>query len=522
MKLEKLNDTKILFIVFLGIAIFLRIINITSEQLWIDEGGSISYAKSSLNIFWTRIINDIHPPLYYVILKGWIFIWGDSVASCRLLSAIFSILTLPILYFIGKEIKDERLGLIIIFLYSISPFSIYYANEVRSYSLIHLLFTISLYFAIKCIKTPNISKNYTFIGIIGTLLIYTHYIGIIYLVGLFLGIFIINKRHKSVYKNIFISTLIIALSYIPWVPFAINDALGGAAGYTGGRLNLINLSYYLFCYFLAPVPSNINDPYILNLIILILLINIPLIIISLVSIIGFLYSHKNKDYIDLKNIIYFIIFILVFIFGITITVGFLIPNTFTAKNLIGGLSIVYIIEGLGLYYLLYDKNFSFFKNSQKFLKIFTPQILKKLIYPIIIILLINNIIIYPIFRATYLQKPDWNGCVKRLKKDFKKHDIIINSYHRQIPDVMKYYSDLNDFDLEDNSIELNYDEDDIEEFFDDISDDDITRIWILSYWSNLKDSEEKTEDFLIDDYNLTKIEEYEFRNDIILTLYEIP
>jgi len=522
MKLGKLKTTSNLFLIFLGIAIFLRVINIVSEQIWVDEAGSIFYVRAPLNKFWAIVINDVHPPLYYIILKGWTSLFGYSVFSCRLLSAIFSILTLPFLFFIGKDIKDEKFGLIIIFLYSISPLSIYYANEVRSYSLIHLLFTISLLFAIRCITIPNNPKNYVFLAIFGALLIYTHYFGIIYLIGLYFGIIVINLNNKKINKNILFSIIIVILSYIPWIPYAINDAFGGPAGYTGGQLSVINLSYYAFVYFVAPVPSNINNPYILNLVILTFIINIPLIIISILSIIGFLYSLKNRDYIDLKNVYYFIISLFVLIFGISIILGFLIPNSFTAKNLIGGLSIIHIIEAFGLYYLFFDKNSSFKKINIKSLKIFNPQILRKISYSVIIILLVNSIIIYPIFRSIYLQKPDWEGCAKRLKKDFRKHDIVVNPYNRQIPDALRYYSDLHDFDLDDNSYILDYGADGIEEFSDEISDEDITRIWIVFYWLDLDDSEEKTEDKLIDEYNLTKVDEYEFRLDIILVLYEIP
>ena len=97
-----------LIVIILTICIYLRLINIISEQLWEDEAISIAIASSSNNNFWKAVIGDIHPPLYYIILRGWIFIFGHSVFSCRLLSAIFSILTLPILYLTGKEIKDEN------------------------------------------------------------------------------------------------------------------------------------------------------------------------------------------------------------------------------------------------------------------------------------------------------------------------------------------------------------------------------------------------------------------------------
>jgi hypothetical protein len=136
--------------------------------------------------------------------------------------------------------------------------------------------------------------------------------------------------------------------------------------------------------------------------------------------------------------------------------------------------------------------------------------------------LITHIIIYPFLRAYYLQKPDWDGCFKRIKKDFKKHDIIIIAYDGGgYSEVMEYYSNENNFDLDDNFYELNYDEDDIEEFFKEISKDNITRIWVINFWDKIRDPDDKTEELLIEEYDLDKIEKYKFRLDITLILYEV-
>ncbi|MFX1503605.1 MAG: hypothetical protein ACFFDH_21775, partial [Promethearchaeota archaeon] len=143
---------------------------------------------------------------------------------------------------------------------------------------------------------------------------------------------------------------------------------------------------------------------------------------------------------------------------------------------------------------------------------------------LIIIVLICSVIIFPIFKMTYLQKPDWNGCVKTLKKEYKSHDIVINQYGvDQLPDVMEYYCDLNNFDFDENTYNLIYEKKDIEEFFEYVEDKGINRIWIVSYWNHVVDPEEKTEDKLEDVYghDLEKIEEYEFRLDLTLILYEL-
>lgn len=522
---ERLNDTRILFLIILGIAIYLRMINIVSEQLWHDEGGTIDYVNSSWAYMFKSVTEEKNPILYYTILKLWISLFGDSIFSCRILSVIFSVLTVPILYLLGKEIKDERLGLILIFLYAISPFSIWYANEVRMYSLLQLLFTIAFYFAVKLLKEPSNTKLYFYFSITAVCMIYTHYIAVVYLVVLGIGIFIYNRNEESFYKNLSYSIAIIVCSYIPWIPYAIADFLGGPTAYTGGQATFIVIIYWAFYFFIAPVPSYINDFYVLKLIFYSFWICLPLVIVSLIGFIGFLYSYRNMDYLALKSILDYIILMTIFLFGIIIIIGILIPNTLQAKNLIGGLTLIHLIEGIGLYYLLIDKNSSFNQNLKKFLKIFNPKLLKRIFNPLIVFVIICSAIIFPIFKTIYLQKPDWNGCVKTLKKEFKTHEIVINQYgQNQLPEVMKYYCDLHDFDFDENTYNLEYEDGDIEEFFEFIEDEGIDRIWIVSYWKHIVDPDSKTKDKLQDEdfgYRLVKIESYEFRLDLTLTLYEL-
>ncbi|MFX1504267.1 MAG: glycosyltransferase family 39 protein, partial [Promethearchaeota archaeon] len=385
---ERITQTRILFLIIIGIAIYLRMINIISEQLWHDEGGTILYVNSTWQHLYVKVVEEKNPILYYTILKLWYHLFGDSVFSLRLLSVIFSILIVPVLFLLGKEVRDEKLGLILSFLFAISPFSIWYANEIRMYSFLQLLFTIDFYFAIKILKSPNITKNYIYFSLTSVCLIYTHYMGVVYLIVLSLEIFLYNRKYELFWKNSLISIIIIISGYIPWIPHAIIDVLEGPTAYTGGTLNLVNLSYWAFYIFVAPVPSFVHIPYVVDMIILTFIINLPLLVLSSIAIIGFLYSYKNKEYFNLKIIINFTIISIILIFGLQILIGFLIVNTFQAKNLIGGLTPIYLIEAFGLYYLIFDKGSSFNQNLKKFLRIFNPRTLRKLFYPLIIIVLI--------------------------------------------------------------------------------------------------------------------------------------
>ena len=48
-----------------------------------------------------------HPPLYYLIARLWIQLFGSSVATIRSLSAIISLLAFPCIYWLCRELFDS-------------------------------------------------------------------------------------------------------------------------------------------------------------------------------------------------------------------------------------------------------------------------------------------------------------------------------------------------------------------------------------------------------------------------------
>ncbi|WNZ24657.1 hypothetical protein HJG54_18575 [Leptolyngbya sp. NK1-12] len=83
-----------------------------------------------------------HPPLYYAIAHVWIHWVGSSVAAYRLLPALFSLLSLPAVYWLSQELfvktgafASALPGWVAVGLWAISPFQVIYAQESRQYSL---------------------------------------------------------------------------------------------------------------------------------------------------------------------------------------------------------------------------------------------------------------------------------------------------------------------------------------------------------------------------------------------------
>ena len=77
-----------------------------------------------------------HPPLYHVLARFWLEVFGDSVEAKRALSAVISLLVFPCLYWLSRELFESSLtGWIGVALMTISPFHVLYAQEAYQYSL---------------------------------------------------------------------------------------------------------------------------------------------------------------------------------------------------------------------------------------------------------------------------------------------------------------------------------------------------------------------------------------------------
>lgn len=128
---------KVLFAAFL-----LRLINL-NQSLWLDE--AISYfAVKNFNFFEiiTKFsLGDVHPPLYYLVLKFWTVLFGYSEIALRFPSVIFGVLTVWFVYKLGGKKAA-------IFM-AVNPLAIYYSQEARMYSLATFAITAAVYFFLK-------------------------------------------------------------------------------------------------------------------------------------------------------------------------------------------------------------------------------------------------------------------------------------------------------------------------------------------------------------------------------------
>ena len=241
---------QILLITILGF--ILRLVNIFKiEGLWNDE--YVSWMTASVPFgggFWNAVIKQCHMPLYYLYLKPFVHC-SDLVL--RLTSVIPSILAIPVMYLIGKE-YSKKAGYFCAIITAVLPFLVYYAQEVRFYSLVFLFASLTLLFAIRTINAPDNKKNIILFGISAILLILTHHLSIIYL--LFISIYIYYKRGIEL-KYLLTTVCLTAICILP-IGISILKQLPSSQWW--GSFSYTNLMF-LFSDFFSPILSNnINAP----------------------------------------------------------------------------------------------------------------------------------------------------------------------------------------------------------------------------------------------------------------------
>ena len=253
------NKTYYLLLVVLLIGIILRVYGLSEQTYWYDEMITLEVVEGSPD----SIISGSRPPLYLVLAHFWIGNFGTSEDVARILSIIFGVASIVMIYIVGKSLFNQKVGLLSAFFMSVSQFQIYYSQELRYYSLYQLLTLISFFFYLRLLN----SKSYinTALYILSTVLLYyCHDFGVLIIAVQNLYIFINFKSRKSIIPKWILSQFIVLLCIAPrfinifiikavgeggpnWVhPSGIWSPLKTILSYMGLRVSSFNSSTALY------------------------------------------------------------------------------------------------------------------------------------------------------------------------------------------------------------------------------------------------------------------------------------
>ncbi|MCC5662686.1 glycosyltransferase family 39 protein [Nostoc sp. CHAB 5784] len=262
---------RFLIIFLLAMGILFRFFNLDGKVYWHDEtytslrlsGYRITEVKEQ--IFNNRVItgesfaqfqganqqkslNDTimnlakedpyHPPLYYIIARLWMEIFGNSVTAIRSLSACISLLVFPCVYWLCRELFNVPLSVpgVAIALMAISPIQLVYAQEAQEYILWLVTILLSSASLLRAMRLesqdkaaeerqqPDLFAIWSIYAVTLAISLYTFlWSGFVIVAhGIYVIITAKFKLTKTV-KTYLLASLVGCLAFMPWITIVIGD-----------------------------------------------------------------------------------------------------------------------------------------------------------------------------------------------------------------------------------------------------------------------------------------------------------
>jgi mannosyltransferase len=203
------------------LAVVVRLPGLGTQSIAFDESFSLVVALADWTTLFQAILSDgVHPPLFYMIHKGVLGLWGTTEFGQRFSAALFSLICLPLLYWSGRSMFNQRVGLLGALLLALNPLHVWFAQEARMYSLLSALALISITVFWQAMRTHR-RRYWIALTVVNSIIFAVHYFGFLIPISQFLFI-VLTFRHN--YRQLRLWVLTQFIAFLPLVPWLVATA----------------------------------------------------------------------------------------------------------------------------------------------------------------------------------------------------------------------------------------------------------------------------------------------------------
>ncbi len=219
-------------------AFALRVYHLPVQSLSYDEAVSAYLAGLPLRemLAWTAA--DVQPPLYYLLLKAWASVAGNSEFSLRFLSVMLSVVLVPLMYRLARRLRLEDAAPVAALVVAIHPWYVWHAQDARMYSLL-LLTGAAATLALLAWEGRGFERSWKSDATLAlgyAALLYTHYLGAGLVVAHLLSMVWSSRPSQGrrlLPRYLYRGLLPAALLFIPWMPAALRTMRSDTSYFVG-------------------------------------------------------------------------------------------------------------------------------------------------------------------------------------------------------------------------------------------------------------------------------------------------
>lgn len=225
----------LLFIIILGVGVIVRAWTIGYAAPWIDEIHSLLYARNPVaHLIDITRTTDIHPPLYFLSVKAWGALFGESREAARMLSLVLGVTCIGLVFVIARRLFDAPTAFVAMAFFATFPTAVHYAREIRMYPLLTTLFLLSFVCFLKLYQSGSAQGGRVLrpLAALGfalclALAFYTHYTAaILFMLYTLAGLWSLIRGNRTCFLWTFSGLALATIIVTPQMVHLFSSSLG--------------------------------------------------------------------------------------------------------------------------------------------------------------------------------------------------------------------------------------------------------------------------------------------------------
>ncbi|WP_248751982.1 glycosyltransferase family 39 protein [Pseudomonas sp. MWU15-20650] len=215
--------TRLWWVPILVLAAGMRFYGLTASAIWGDEASSLLLSEYAAGDLWFHAAHDVHPPLYFFLLRGWIGLFGDGILSLRGMSAIPGVVAVGLGIWLTQQLSTRRAAVLAGILLALLPTAVRYSQEVRMYSLLGVWLLGATLALVYWVRQPERMRYLVAYVLLMTAGFYTHYFTALCVLVHWVYLGLLGGSGLSGRRLIgrpawWAANCMIVLLYLPWLP----------------------------------------------------------------------------------------------------------------------------------------------------------------------------------------------------------------------------------------------------------------------------------------------------------------
>ncbi|HSU91982.1 MAG TPA: glycosyltransferase family 39 protein, partial [Sporolactobacillaceae bacterium] len=212
------------------IAIFIVAAIVYSFRIGTDALGASecysAWAAAKPNVAAIVSMPVLHDPgkqvFYYSVLHYYTRIFGMGEISLRSMSVIFSLITLVLVFALGREMFDDGTALAASTIWAFNPYAVVFAHTARMYPMFIAIALAHLLTLLNVRARPRIATA-IICGVLGAAMLYTHMAGLLVL-GAEAAILIRDLARSRRDPMTWAAIILASVLFVPYLPIAIRQS----------------------------------------------------------------------------------------------------------------------------------------------------------------------------------------------------------------------------------------------------------------------------------------------------------